>query len=147
MTKIVTCNWTRVKKNACKILSSKAFAYSLILIRRIQRSVGKGRTFIYIFYFLARIFKTRKKEYTVLKMCKSEFYVKSWNPVWCWWHIIKQTFHAFLFNIRNYSPEVINIRYYTKKPWNICFIICHQHQTWSGKIRTNKNVLRILSSI
>ena len=29
--------------------------------------------YIHIFYFLARIFKTRKKEYTVLKMCKSEY--------------------------------------------------------------------------
>ena len=28
--------------------------------------------YIHIFYFLARIFETRKKEYTVLKMCKSE---------------------------------------------------------------------------
>ena len=26
--------------------------------------------FIYIFYFLARIFKMKKKEYAMLKMCK-----------------------------------------------------------------------------
>ena len=58
----------------------------------------------------------------------------------------KQIFHAFLFNIRNYSPEVINIilprvnnfDIKQKKAWNICFIICHQHQTRSGKIKTNK---------
>ena len=67
----------------------------------------------------------------------------------------KQIFHAFLFNIRNYSPEVINIQrrkaeltiilprvnnfdIKQKKAWNICFIICHQHQTRSGKIKTNK---------
>ena len=67
----------------------------------------------------------------------------------------KQIFHAFLFNIRNYSPEVINIQrreaelniilprvnnfdIKQKKAWNICFIICHQHQTRSGKIKANK---------
>ena len=50
----------------------------------------------------------------------------------------KQIFHAFLFNIRNYSPEVINIQrreaelniilprvtnfdIKQKKAWNICF--------------------------
>ena len=64
-------------------------------------------------------------------------------------------FHAFLFNIRNYSPEEINlVRHKTelnimllrvnnfdikqKKAWNICFIICHQHQTRSGKVKANK---------
>ena len=53
-----------------------------------------------------------------------------------------QIFHAFLFNIRNYSPEVINIQrreaelniilprvnnfdIKQKKAWNICFIIFH----------------------
>ena len=25
-----------------------------------------------------------------------------------------------------------------KKAWNICFIICHQHQARSGKLNTNK---------
>ena len=58
----------------------------------------------------------------------------------------KQILNAFLFNIRNYSPEVINIilprvnnfDIKQKKAWNICFIICHQHQTRSGKIKTNK---------
>ena len=66
-----------------------------------------------------------------------------------------QIFQAFLFNIRNYSPEVINIQrrkaelniiipsvnnfdIKQKKAWNICFIICHQHQTRSGKIKANK---------
>ena len=61
----------------------------------------------------------------------------------------------FLFNIRNYSPEVINIQrdeaklniilprvsnfdIKHKKTWNICFIICHKHQTRSGKISANK---------
>ena len=67
----------------------------------------------------------------------------------------KQIFHAFLFNIRNYSPEIINIQrreaelniillrvnnfdIKQKNAWNICFIICHQHQTRSGKIKTIK---------
>ena len=67
----------------------------------------------------------------------------------------KQIFHAVLFNTRNYSPEVINIQRRKaklnitlprvnnfdteqKKAWNICFIICYQHQTKSGKIKTNK---------
>ena len=67
----------------------------------------------------------------------------------------RQIFLAVLFNIRNYSPEVINIQrreaelniilprvnnfdIKQKKAWNICFIICHQHQTRSGKIKTNK---------
>ena len=67
----------------------------------------------------------------------------------------KQIFHVFLFNIRNYSPEVINIQWREaelniilprvnnfnikqKKAWNICFNICHQHQTRSGKIKANK---------
>ena len=52
----------------------------------------------------------------------------------------KQIFHVFLFNIRNYSPEVINIQrreaelnmilprvnnfdIKQKKAWNICFIM------------------------
>ena len=67
----------------------------------------------------------------------------------------KQISHAFLFNIRKYSSELINIQrreaklsiilprvnnfnIEQKKAWNICFIICHQHQTRSGKIKTNK---------
>ena len=67
----------------------------------------------------------------------------------------KQIFHAILFNIRNYSPKVIKIQrrqtelnvillrvnnfdIKQKKAWNICFIICHQHQTRSGKIKANK---------
>ena len=67
----------------------------------------------------------------------------------------KQIFHAFLFNIRNYLPKVINIErreeelniilprvnsfdIKQKKARNICFIICPQHQTRSGKLKTNK---------
>ena len=66
----------------------------------------------------------------------------------------KKIFHSFLFNIRNYSPEAINIQQHKaelniilprvnnfdvkQKAWNICFIICHQHQTRSGKIKANK---------
>ena len=67
----------------------------------------------------------------------------------------KQIFHAFLFNIRNYLPEVRNIQrrqtllnillpkvnnfdIKQKKVWNIYFIICHQHQTRSGKLKANK---------
>ena len=58
---------------------------------------------------------------------------------------IKQIFHAFLFNVRNYSPEVINIQrreaelniilprvndfdITQKNAWTICFIIFQQHQ-------------------
>ena len=69
----------------------------------------------------------------------------------------KQIFDAFLFNIRNYSPEVTNIQRHEaelniilfmvnnfdikqKSAWNICFIICHQHQTRSGKIKANKTL-------
>ena len=60
-------------------------------------------------------------------------------------HYNKQTFNAFLFNITNYSPEVINIQRREaklniilprvnnfdkqKKARNICFITYHQHQT------------------
>ena len=67
----------------------------------------------------------------------------------------KQIFHAFLFIIRHFSPEVINIQrreeelniillrvndfdIKQKQVWNVCFIICHQHQTRSGKIKANK---------
>ena len=70
---------------------------------------------------------------------------------------IKQIFHAFLFNIRNYSPEVINIQRreaelniillrvnnfdikQKKIAWTIFFIICHQHQTTSGRIKANSS--------
>ena len=62
---------------------------------------------------------------------------------------------SFLVNIRNYSPKVINIQrreaalnimlsrannfdIKQKKAWNICFIICHQYPTRSGKIKANK---------
>ena len=68
---------------------------------------------------------------------------------------IKEIFHVFLFNIRNYSPEVINIQLREaelniilprvnnfdikqEKVWNSCFIIRHQHQTRSGKTNPNK---------
>ena len=70
-------------------------------------------------------------------------------------HDYKQIFHAILFDIRNYSPEVINIQrreadlniilprvnnfdINQKKAWNICFITCHKHQTRSGKTKANK---------
>ena len=69
--------------------------------------------------------------------------------------VIKQIFHRFLFNVRNYSPEVINIQrreaqlnivlprvnnfdITQKQAWNICFVICHQHDAKSGKIKANK---------
>ena len=68
----------------------------------------------------------------------------------------KQIFHTFLFNIRNYSTEVNNIQrreaeldiilprvnnfdIKQKKAWNICFVICHQHQTRSWKKRLTKH--------
>ena len=35
-------------------------------------------------------------------------------------------------------PRVNNFDIKQKKAWNICFIICHQYQTWSGKIKANK---------
>ena len=67
----------------------------------------------------------------------------------------KQIFQAFLFNIRNYSPEVINIQrreaelnmilprmnnfnIKQKSAWNTCFILWHQDQTRSRKIKANK---------
>ena len=61
-----------------------------------------------------------------------------------------------MFNIRNYSPEVINIQRreaelniilprvnnfdikHKKKTWNICFIICYEHRTRFGEIKANK---------
>ena len=60
-----------------------------------------------------------------------------------------------MFNIRNYLPEVINIQrrkvqlniilprvnnfdIKQKKTWNICFIIWHQYQARSRRIKTNK---------
>ena len=66
----------------------------------------------------------------------------------------KQIFHAFLFNIRNYSPEVSDIQrreaelniilqrvnnfdIKQKSAWNICFIIYPQHQTKSW-VNANK---------
>ena len=71
------------------------------------------------------------------------------------YYTLKQIFHTFLFNIINYSPEVIDIQRHEvelniklprvnnfdikqKKAWNICFIICHQHQTRYRKIKANK---------
>ena len=61
----------------------------------------------------------------------------------------------FFFSIGNYSPEVINVQrreaesniilprinnfdIKQKKAWNICFIICYQRQTRSGKIKAKK---------
>ena len=35
-------------------------------------------------------------------------------------------------------PRVNNFDIKQKKAWNICFIICHQHQTRSGKIKASK---------
>ena len=67
----------------------------------------------------------------------------------------KQRFHAFLFNIKNYSPKVTNIQQRReaelniilpkvknldikqKRAWNICFIIWHQHQARFEKIKGN----------
>ena len=71
------------------------------------------------------------------------------------WHYNKQIFHAFLFNIRNHSPMVINIQrresklsiilprvnnfdIKQKKARNIFSITCHQYQTRSGKLITIK---------
>ena len=61
---------------------------------------------------------------------------------------IKQIFHTFLFNFRNYSAKVRNIQLREaelnitllrvnnldieqKMVWNICFIICPKYQTKS----------------
>ena len=30
--------------------------------------------------------------------------------VWCYWHIIKQIFHAFLFNVKIIHPRSYNIQ-------------------------------------
>ena len=35
-------------------------------------------------------------------------------------------------------PRVTNFDIKQKKAWNICIIICYQHQTRSGKIKANK---------
>ena len=81
-------------------------------------------------------------------------YTEQWIKHWLLIHN-KQIFHAFLLNIRNYSPEVINIprgevelnitlprvnNFDTKqkKTWNICFITCRQHQTRSADIKADK---------
>ena len=37
------------------------------------------------------------------------------------------------------SEIIYNFDIKQKKAWNICFIICHQLETVSGKIKTNKN--------
>ena len=37
-----------------------------------------------------------------------------------------------------YYITVVNNFDIKKKVWNICFILCHQHQARSGKIKTNK---------
>ena len=58
----------------------------------------------------------------------------------------KKIFHAFCLISGPTQPEVINITLprvnnfdiKQNKPWNICFIICNQHQTSSGKIKANK---------
>ena len=50
----------------------------------------------------------------------------------------KQIRHTFWFNIRIYSPRVNNFDINQKKAWNICFIICHQHQTEFGNIKASK---------
>ena len=61
-----------------------------------------------------------------------------------WIHDInntKQIFHAYLLNIdiKQIGMEWIRVNQkQKKKAWNICFIICHQHQTRSGKIKANK---------
>ena len=64
-------------------------------------------------------------------------------------------FHVFLFNIRNYSPDANNVQrrkvelkiillrvnnfdIKQKMAWNTCFVICHEHQTKSEKIKANK---------
>ena len=69
---------------------------------------------------------------------------------------VKQVFHAFLFNIRNYSPEVIDIQrrerqlniilprgnnFDIKQKRHGIFVLlnCHKHQTRSGKIRLTKH--------
>ena len=64
------------------------------------------------------------------------------------------------FNIRNFSSKVINIQrrkaelniilsrvnnfdIKQKRAWNICFVMCHQQQTRSGKIKTNKTQILV----
>ena len=43
---------------------------NFILLVPIKTYLRKIRAFIYFFYFLTRIFKTGKKEHTILKVCK-----------------------------------------------------------------------------
>ena len=104
------------------------------LWRRILMGLSLVLSFLYAYFKLAGYSELDK---ALLKLCN------------------KQIFHAFLFNIRNYSPEVINIQrrqtelniillrvnnfnIKQKKAWNIFFIICYQHQIRSGKIKANK---------
>ena len=60
----------------------------------------------------------------------------------------KQIFHVFLFNIRNYSPAVMNVQ---RREGELNIILptvnnfdmkqkkaCNHHQTRCGKIKTNK---------
>ena len=88
------------------------------------------------------LFRQKKREYTLhFAEIRSLFFIVS--------------FGLNFSNIRNYSPEVINIQrreaelniillrmnnfdIKQKKAWNICFILCHKHQTRSGKIKVNK---------
>ena len=76
----------------------------------------------------------------------------------------KQILHAYLFNIKNHSPEVIDIQRHEaslsiillrvnnfdikqEKAWNICFIIFHQHQTKSGKIKAKKQQILVKTQV
>ena len=43
-------------------------------------------------------------------------------------------------------PRVNNFDIKQKKAWNICFIICHQHQTRSGKIKTKNTQVFFLKA-
>ena len=103
-----------------------------------------------VFSRIRRI-SVRMRENTDQKNSEYEHFLRSDDVCWN----IRQIFHAFLFSIRNYSPEVSNIQrceaelniilprvnsfdIKQKKAWSICSIICHQHQTRSGKIKANK---------
>ena len=44
----------------------------------------------------------------------------------------------FLLILKILIPRVNNFDIKQKKAWSICLIICHQNQTRSGKIKTNK---------
>ena len=117
-----------------------------------QKNPQKDRWTQWLFFLKSFIWYTiRGIRYAGLKIW---FRLHKWYELtWIFENVFnnKQVFHAFLFNIRNYSPEVINIQrrkaelqrvnnfdIKQKKAWNICLITWHQHQRRAGKIKATE---------